>query len=804
MQLRWTLQAEGPAASVPLPALLKALTAIGGTIYDCWLSLFASLAVLNVSLSVKQGTDEKLRQKLLLVTSQTKWRFSLSPEVTDGGSTEMGPRCSSTGIKSQGPVDGPGFFCLRVLLSGHLLPSSLFAATCQVLERHHCCVLSSETQKAFPLLSSAKKRRLLLIISFRLPAEAPSNWSYSLRCPRNNISLLGADALDLRRHLFHDACIQPRRSKLNALAKLQLGPQQESHAPATTGPEATTAAAPDAHEHEEMQQKTISGHVDEEVSNRNILAIISPVSQEGHARGGGFYGGARTAKEFARSHRGRLRSWEVRLFAKSCTFLTASKRAKTSIGRDHNVCRSSSGSSSDSDSVPEWECTNGGSCLEVGERIYSLSHDAPWWSNVVLDSMRHNRGEPATGHQQLQGEEAQGQPCLVDTAVQPLDVKLASSRAEDLEAQTSGKSRSNRSSHSDCSFRNNQTSSSRITIPPRGGTKNTRGSGGKIFELLLVQQPHLTSRFVSEAAAAAEAAECHRVSSVGEFVGLRFFVLLPRKRSSRALRARLQQWDAIPLLDCEDDFAAASLCASVAVDVAAALSAWAFVRFAASKDSTLIEEEVIDEIAAEVGKKEEVAALTRSAMGGSLPFAESLKRRLSVLKGLDRAALSNVSRRLTPTQGALALCRLLKARGVFIAILSGGFEFFADELKQKLQADFTAANQLSFTQHEEKQRVLLLLSEQQQRRWQLHLAAAAAAAGPAVAAAAAAVAATAARGFNAAAIGDGSNDILMLRAAETGIAFCAKDPVKAKVPIHLNTRNLWLAAYFLGVSDPVV
>ncbi|KAL8433336.1 hypothetical protein Efla_001890 [Eimeria flavescens] len=401
------------------------------------------------------------------------------------------------------------------------------------------------------------------------------------------------------------------------------------------------------------------------------------------------------------------------------------------------------------------------------------------------------------------------------------------------------------------------------------GNRNfTRRSRMKTYELLLVQHPHLTPHFISDAVAAAEAAggqikgeqtkcgvckqhacrrhqrntqkkahklqgcctrrssaqllkhkcfsspptrrsfgllaEAQRVSRAGTFIGLRGFVSLSGNTCVTTLRSSLAKAAA----DNGGDFllrrrSIAGLCLQlVCFDM----------------DSTLIEEEVIDEIAAEVGKKEEVAALTRWAMEGGASFAQSFKLRLSVLKGLDRAALSAVGRRLNVTRGGLDLCRLLKARGVFLCILSGGFTLFAEEFKQKLQIDFVAANQLGFTQEgqltgeavdpivtpEEKKRLLLELSEKQQQRWQHHLAVSASSAGPLAAAAVKIVTDSAARaqGGNAAAIGDGSNDILMLRAAATGIAFCAKEKVKAEVPLHLNSRNLFLAAYFLGIQYP--
>ncbi|KAL8445186.1 hypothetical protein Emed_005821 [Eimeria media] len=819
--LRWTLQATGSAASVPLPALLKAVATVEGDIHDCRLSLFDSLAVLNVSLSLRQGTEEELRQKLVAVTSQTKWHVSLYPEVINvinSGSTQLGPRCSSSSC--YGTLDGPESFCLRVLLPGQLLPSSLLAAICQVLEKHRFCVLSSETEKTFPLLGSPKKRRLLLKISYRLPAGAPSHWSH-LSCVLQDLRSLLSESRGLPWALSR-SCFT-RQSKLNALAKLQLRPQQGSEAEAATGSIATPAAA----EHvpaltvvhvgwpvapsrilavlhapsggqEKPQQRAVSKHVEEESSYRQILAIIStdlPTSAcDVYATT------PPPGEEDALLPLLGLRFWEVRLFAKSCVFLAASRRARTSVSRNYDNS-SSSDSSSDSGSDAELECTDGSSCLPVGERVYSLPNSTPWWSDSVLDTMKHKRGEPAEGHEQLQAEEAEGRPCEVNTAAEPAEVDVVPLSAQGSSAQTSCKCSGNCSCHSGSNSGHHQSSSSPISIPCKGGTEIARSTGGKTYELLLVQQPQLTSRFVSEAAAAAEAAgarikgkllsrdELHSACfhAVPHQNALLLFANIHAICVARACKARLQQ---------------------VALGRSAVVGSYSAAGATPSHASTSsAQAAAVPSGSVFLFQKTELI----SCYGGAASRVSAFSWFASTW-----ASLSNVSRRLTLTEGGLALCRLLKARGIFLAILSGGFTFFAEEIKQKLQVDYIAANLLSFTQEgqltgeahdpivtpEEKRRILLLLSEKQQQRWQLQLEAAAAA-GPKVAKAAAAVAATEAAGFNAAAIGDGSNDILMLRAAKTGIAFCAKENVRAKVPIHLQARNLWLAAYFLGIYDPV-
>jgi phosphoserine phosphatase len=109
-------------------------------------------------------------------------------------------------------------------------------------------------------------------------------------------------------------------------------------------------------------------------------------------------------------------------------------------------------------------------------------------------------------------------------------------------------------------------------------------------------------------------------------------------------------------------------------------------------DSTLIEQEVIDELALEAGVGEQVAEITERAMQGELDFQQSFRARVALLKGLDASVLPKIAERLTVTEGAERLISTLKALGYKTAILSGGFQYFAEYLQAKLGIDEVHAN----------------------------------------------------------------------------------------------------------------
>lgn len=202
-------------------------------------------------------------------------------------------------------------------------------------------------------------------------------------------------------------------------------------------------------------------------------------------------------------------------------------------------------------------------------------------------------------------------------------------------------------------------------------------------------------------------------------------------------------------------------------------------------DSTLIEAEVIDELAKAAGVGDQVAAITEQAMRGELDFKQSFKRRVGLLKGLDESVLEGIAHRLPITEGAEKLIRALKALGYKTAILSGGFNYFGRHLQQKLGIDYVYANELAIENGKvtgevvepvvDGQRKAQLLRELAERE-----------------------------GLNlqqVIAVGDGANDLPMLSLAGLGIAFRAKPLVKENAEHSISTLGLDGILYLLGVRD---
>lgn len=202
-------------------------------------------------------------------------------------------------------------------------------------------------------------------------------------------------------------------------------------------------------------------------------------------------------------------------------------------------------------------------------------------------------------------------------------------------------------------------------------------------------------------------------------------------------------------------------------------------------DSTLIQAEVIDELAKEAGVGEQVAAITESAMRGELDFKQSLKKRLQLLEGLDESVLETVADRLPLTEGAEKLISTLKNLGYTIAILSGGFTYFGNILKEKLGIDYVYANELEIVDGkltgnavgdivdaEKKAELLQKIAAKESIALQQVIA-----------------------------VGDGANDLPMLNLAGLGIAFHAKPKVKEGARQSISTLGLDSILYLIGLSD---
>ena len=202
-------------------------------------------------------------------------------------------------------------------------------------------------------------------------------------------------------------------------------------------------------------------------------------------------------------------------------------------------------------------------------------------------------------------------------------------------------------------------------------------------------------------------------------------------------------------------------------------------------DSTLIQVEVIDELAKVHGVGAQVAAITEAAMRGELDFKESFQRRIVLLEGMDETVLADVAERLPLTEGAERLISTLKHLGYRIAILSGGFTYFAEHLQRKLGIDYVYANQLEFEHGKLTGRVTGEIVDGTRKAALLKEIAAK----------------EKLRLEQVIAVGDGANDLPMLAIAGLGIAFHAKPLVKEQARHSIATLGLDGILYLLGMRD---
>ncbi len=205
-------------------------------------------------------------------------------------------------------------------------------------------------------------------------------------------------------------------------------------------------------------------------------------------------------------------------------------------------------------------------------------------------------------------------------------------------------------------------------------------------------------------------------------------------------------------------------------------------------DSTLIETEVIDELAERAGVGGKVRAITESAMRGEIDFRESFTRRVAMLKGLDESVMKDIAEHLPIAEGVDRLMKVLKRTGYKIAILSGGFTYFGNYLKQRYGIDYVYANELEIVDGKltgnyvgeivdgrRKAELLKLLAQVENVDIAQTIA-----------------------------VGDGANDLPMLTTAGLGIAYHAKPKVKANAQQSISTIGLDGVLYFLGFKDSFI
>jgi phosphoserine phosphatase len=200
-------------------------------------------------------------------------------------------------------------------------------------------------------------------------------------------------------------------------------------------------------------------------------------------------------------------------------------------------------------------------------------------------------------------------------------------------------------------------------------------------------------------------------------------------------------------------------------------------------DSTLIQTEVIDEIAELCGIGEKVKAITESAMNGEIDFDQSLTQRVGLLEGLETSKLDSIIENLPYTPGVREFIKTVKKLGYKVAIISGGFTYFANAIKEELGIDYAFANELEMSEGkltgkvkgaivnaEQKETILRLIAQQEQISLEQVVA-----------------------------IGDGANDLPMLSAAGLGIAFHAKQIVREKASNQLSHGPMTSILHFLGI-----
>lgn len=190
-------------------------------------------------------------------------------------------------------------------------------------------------------------------------------------------------------------------------------------------------------------------------------------------------------------------------------------------------------------------------------------------------------------------------------------------------------------------------------------------------------------------------------------------------------------------------------------------------------DGTLILEEVIDLLGREVGHEEEISLITSRAMRGELDFESSLRKRVSLLEGLPISVFDTVFKSIQLTPNAQEFISILQKNGILVGLVSGGFTPIVERLAKSLDIAYFSANQLEVKDdHLTGKLVGQIISPEVKKetleQWRKELKL------------------SKERTIE---IGDGANDLLMLKSAGLGIAFCAKEVLKKEIPHHVDKRD---------------
>jgi len=199
-------------------------------------------------------------------------------------------------------------------------------------------------------------------------------------------------------------------------------------------------------------------------------------------------------------------------------------------------------------------------------------------------------------------------------------------------------------------------------------------------------------------------------------------------------------------------------------------------------DSTLVQAETIDQIANHAGVMDKVSAITESAMRGELDFTESLKARVAMLKGLNKSQLEPVHKALPLTEGAAELVTQAQQHNCQTALVSGGFTYFAEPLANRIGVDSVRANELGFKDNCLSGVVVGEIVDAEFKRRRLNEL----------------MKELGITREQTIAIGDGANDLPMLGAAGTGIAFHGKPKVQEQANAMINIYGLNAVSWLLG------